>query len=594
MKEPLHSPVAPVEHPAWFPRNLGRSADAVLASIHDAPINILIVDDEARNLTVLDSILDNPGYKLIRAVSPDQALHALVEQEFALLILDIRMPGMTGFELAKMIKGRKKTARVPIIFLTAHYGEDEHVLEGYGSGAVDFLLKPVNPAILRSKVAVFVELHRKSRELETAYRSLLIEVTERRRVEEELRELNLRLEQRVAERTQAAEAANRAKSDFLSAMSHELRSPLNAILGFAQLIETDATPPTDSQQRSVGQILKAGWYLLELINEILDLALIESGKLTLSLQAFSLADVLVECHDLVQLEAGKRDISVRFPQGDCPFVVIGDRTRMKQILINLLSNAVKYNRVGGMVSVQCSVASAGRLRIRVEDSGMGLSDEQLAQLFQPFVRLGQEHGGEQGTGIGLLVCKRLVEQMGGAIGVQSSVGVGSVFWVELNLEAASREDDALRLAHTEPRVEPDASRQCTLLYVEDNPANLMLVQDIVARSPGMHLLSAGEARSGVEIARASLPDVIVLDINLPGISGFEALQLLRADPRTAHIPVIALSANAMARDIEQGLAAGFISYLTKPLRITEFMNTLDAALKVARSRATRIRKDTTT
>jgi PAS domain S-box-containing protein len=378
-----------------------------------------------------------------------------------------------------------------------------------------------------------------------------------------------------------AEQANLAKSEFLSSMSHELRTPLSAILGFAQLIESGLPAPTSSQKRSVDQILKAGWYLLDLINEILDLALIESGKLSLSLEPISLTEVMRESQAMIEPQAQKRGISVTFPQFDAPYFVKADRTRVKQVLINLLSNAIKYNREGGTVLVDCIASEAGRVRIRVKDTGEGLTADQLAQLFQPFNRLGQESNAEKGTGIGLVVCKRLVELMGGTIDVCSTVGKGSVFSIELNLTAERQPATGADLPmDAAPRALADAQLR-TLLYVEDNPANMMLVEDLIARRPDVRLLSATDGNRGVEIARASQPDVILMDINLPGISGVEALRILALDPATAHIPVIALSANAGPRDIAKGLEAGFFRYLTKPIKVPEFMETLEVALKVA-------------
>jgi signal transduction histidine kinase/AmiR/NasT family two-component response regulator len=382
----------------------------------------------------------------------------------------------------------------------------------------------------------------------------------------------------------AAEKANLAKSDFLSSMSHELRTPLSAILGFAQLIESGSPPPTTSQKRSIDQILKAGWYLLELINEILDLALIESGKLPLSLEPISLTEVVCECKAMIEPQAQKRGISMTFPRLEIPYFVKADRTRVKQVLINLLSNAIKYNKVGGAVVVDCVASTPGRIRICVKDTGEGLPPDKLMQLFMPFNRLGKETGIEEGTGIGLMVSKRMVELMKGEIGVESTVGVGSVFWIELDLTAEPRpaaeatEPTALTHAH----VHADGQLR-TLLYVEDNPANLMLVEDLIARRPDIRLLSAMDGNRGIEIALASLPDVILLDINLPGISGIQVLKILRADPATAHIPVVALSANAIPRDIEKGLAAGFFRYLTKPIRVDKFMDALDLALEVSQT-----------
>ena len=389
-----------------------------------------------------------------------------------------------------------------------------------------------------------------------------------------------------------AEKANLAKSDFLSSMSHELRTPLSAILGFAQLMESGSPMPTPSQKRSIDQILQAGWYLLELINEILDLALIESGKLSLSLEPISLAEVMQECQAMIEPQARKRGISVVFPQFAIRYFVKADRTRVKQVLINLLSNAIKYNKLGGTVDVQCITSTPGRIRICVKDTGDGLTAEKLAQLFQPFNRLGQEANVEEGTGIGLVVAKRLIEWMGGAIGVESAVGKGSVFWIEMDLTPEPQIETGVAPISTVAQMPVQADEQLrTLLYVEDNPANLMLVEDLIARRPDIRLLSARDGTSGIEIARASRPDVILMDINLPGISGLRALRILAEDPATAHIPVVALSANAMPRDIEKGLEAGFFRYLTKPIKVSEFMDTLDVALKFAKAHSATATKE---
>jgi signal transduction histidine kinase/ActR/RegA family two-component response regulator len=389
-----------------------------------------------------------------------------------------------------------------------------------------------------------------------------------------------RVERELSEAMAVADQANLAKSEFLSSMSHELRTPLNAILGFAQLIETGTPAPTLPQQRSVGQILKAGWYLLDLINEILDLSLIESGKLSLSMEPILLADVLRESRAMIEPQATKRGIHVTFPAVAAPFLVSADRTRIKQVLLNLLSNAIKYNREAGTVSVDCKMSPSGRVRISVTDTGEGLTAANLRQLFQPFNRLGQEAHAGEGTGIGLVVSKRLVELMGGVIGVESTVGVGSVFWIEFNLTTAhQRRAIEASPALIIPIAHPAGMPLRTLLYVEDNPDNLMLVEDLVARRPDIRLLSAADGINGVAIARAQLPDVILMDINLPGISGVEALRILSNDPATAGIPVIALSANAGPRDIARGLEVGFFRYLTKPIKVTEFLSTLDVAFE---------------
>ena len=401
---------------------------------------------------------------------------------------------------------------------------------------------------------------------------------ERKRFALALQETNVKLESAKS----VAEKANLAKSEFLSSMSHELRTPLNAILGFAQLMSGSSPPPTASQAKRIDQILQAGWYLLKLINEILDLAVIESGKLSLSKESVSLSEVMNECQAMMEPQAQQRGIVMSFPRFDAPVFVSADRTRLKQIVINLVSNAIKYNTERGTIVVACAVSGSERIRLSVKDTGAGLPPEKLAQLFQPFNRLGQEAGGVAGTGIGLVMSKRLADLMWGVLGVESTFGVGSTFWCELNV--AEKPQLAIRNGEAEALVLPEAlaaAARRTLLYIEDNPANMQLVEELIAEGPGMRLVTAVDGTLGIELARTTQPHVILMDINLPGINGFKALKILRADPGTAHIPVIALSANAMPRDIEKGLEAGFFRYLTKPIKINEFTDTLNAALELA-------------
>jgi signal transduction histidine kinase/ActR/RegA family two-component response regulator len=398
---------------------------------------------------------------------------------------------------------------------------------------------------------------------------------ERQRLDVALRETNVALHAAKV----AADDANQAKSQFLSSMSHELRSPLNAILGFAQLMDSAEPPPAPAQKDSIDQILQAGWYLLELINEILDLALIESGRLSLSTEPTALAEMLGECIAMIEPQARKSGIRIVFAAPASPVFVNADRTRLKQVFVNLLSNGIKYNRVGGAVDVSVRAGGDGPVRVSFQDTGAGLPPDKLAQLFEPFNRLGQEAGVEEGTGIGLVVSKRLVELMGGHIGAESSTGVGSVFWVDI------AQADAVGPACGEAPALPAATEALpagavcrTVLCVEDNPTNLLLVARLLARRPDLRLIGAKDGRRGIELAQSERPDVILMDINLPGISGFNALQMLARIPATARIPVIALSANAMPRDVEKGLAAGFFRYLTKPIKVDEFMATLDLAL----------------
>jgi signal transduction histidine kinase/ActR/RegA family two-component response regulator len=394
---------------------------------------------------------------------------------------------------------------------------------------------------------------------------------------------HIRVENLLKEAKRAAETASDAKSDFLSRMSHELRTPLNAILGFAQLIQTGNPAPTALQKSSVSQILNAGWYLLALINEVLDLALVESGRMHIATEPVSVTEILQECQTMMAPLADRLGIAMSYADLDAPMYVFADRMRLKQVLINLLTNAIKYNRLQGSVTVDFTAHSANTLRINVRDTGLGLVPEKLQQLFQPFNRLGREGGAEEGTGIGLVVTKRLMELMDGAIGVSTVPDSGSVFWVELRVSPAPADSEVMTGEWTCPiPLERRTIERYTVLYVEDNEANMELVAQIIARRPDVRFMSATDATQGIALAREHLPDVILMDINLPGgVSGLQALRLLQADPRTAPIPVIALSANAVPREVEGALSAGFHAYITKPLKISVFVRALDAALALS-------------
>jgi len=414
----------------------------------------------------------------------------------------------------------------------------------------------------------------------------------------ETERLNAELEQRVLERTAqlersnrelavataTAEQASRAKSEFLSSMSHELRTPLNAIIGFGQLLAADQLRASEEQKRTfVDHIVTSGKHLLTLINEILNLAQIEAGRLVMSLEPVALGDVFDDCRAMTEPLAAQRGIRMLLPER-CTLSVVADRTRLKQVLLNLLSNAVKYNRDNGAVVLECTQAG-GRVRVSVQDTGLGLSEEQVSALFQPFNRLGQEAGPHEGTGIGLVVTRHLVEMMGGSIGVRSMPGTGSVFWIELRESGAAvlpAQPAAAAQGPEAPAVADAAAEVATVLCVEDNPANLELVRSVLGFRPDLRLLSAPDGRKGVDMARNHRPDVILMDNNMPGLNGREALAILRDDPATAHIPVIAVTANAMPTAIDEGLAAGFFRYLTKPIDVAALNDAVDSALKAAR------------
>lgn len=422
---------------------------------------------------------------------------------------------------------------------------------------------------------------------DSLWNGVISDISERKRAEFALNQLNDQLEQRVAERTadlrrakEEAERANSAKSEFLSRMSHELRTPMNAILGFGQLLESDTQHPlSPDQQENIHEILHAGSHLLELINEVLDLARIESGRLEIAPEAVSIGPLVDECAALVQPLAIRRSISLNIDtDGICNNqAVLADHLRLRQILLNLLSNAIKYNHEGGNVAISCHPAMDGAVRITVSDNGRGIPAEEQDRLFKPFERIETAYEGIEGTGIGLALSKRLIESMNGTIGVKSAAGTGSTFWIEIPCA-----DTTTTITQPDTATESGACATArTLLYIEDNPANLRLVKKIISTHKGLALLDAHTAELGLEIARAYQPELILLDINLPGMDGHEALRHLQNDPATSHIPVVAITANTMERDIRKGLDAGFVAYLTKPLQITDFLTLLNELLEPA-------------
>ena len=374
-----------------------------------------------------------------------------------------------------------------------------------------------------------------------------------------------------------AERANAAKSTFLSSMSHELRTPLNSILGFAQLLELD--PQVSAQQKEqIRQIRKGGDLLLDLINEVLDLARVESGRMTLSFENVAIGPAVAETLEIVRPLAAERSITIRdHASRHYALFAYMDRTRFKQILLNLLSNAVKYNRDGGSIEITCDHTDAV-VSLRVADTGRGIPADQFAELFEPFNRLQADSTNVRGAGIGLALAKRLVEAMHGSIAVESVVGEGSCFTLHIPYADHALEE-AEELAHEIEELPVEAARtRHVVLYVEDNPANLRLIQNIIDLRRNVELLSAPHAAVGIELARAHKPDLVILDIDLPDMDGFEALARLRNMEETRDLAIIALSANAMPRDVEKGIEAGFMRYLTKPVNVQEFLQTLDELL----------------
>lgn len=397
-----------------------------------------------------------------------------------------------------------------------------------------------------------------------AVANVLTAAIERQRAEESIR---LAREQ--------AETANRAKSEFLSRMSHELRTPLNAILGFTQLLELDS--PTSSQTESISHISRAGQHLLLLINEVLDIARIESGRLALTPEPIEIGSFLREAIDLIRPLAARHDIVAQLVETEATHeVLLADRQRLKQVLLNLLSNAVKYNRAGGQVKVSCSLMPLDRLRIEVTDTGRGISAERMKRLFVPFERLGAEETDIEGTGIGLALSRGIVAALKGELGVESTVGVGSTFWVMLPRALGAAPPAPVEETPPVPTIPPpseDVPRR-TVLYIEDQDLNLRLVERILQGRSEYRLLTAMQGGIGLDLAREHQPDLILLDLNLPDMSGDDVLRRLKDDPIVQKIPVIMVSADAMGDRIEQMLALGATGYLTKPYRVAEFLRVI--------------------
>jgi PAS domain S-box-containing protein len=400
---------------------------------------------------------------------------------------------------------------------------------------------------------------------------VVVDVTERQHGEEALNQAK-----------QEADRANRAKSEFLSRMSHELRTPLNAILGFGQLLQRDDL--TEGQRESVDQVLRGGRHLLGLINEVLDVSRIETGSLALSQEAVNVDELLKETIDLTRPLAAERELRIEAPsQEGCSWTVRADRQRLRQVLLNLASNAVKYNRHGGTIEFACQAAADGRLRILVRDSGPGVPADKLPRLFTPFDRLGAEMTDIQGTGMGLALSRRLTEAMGGTLTADSIEGKGSSFTIEL-----ARAEDPLEhyqqalAAQPTPVQHPDSGSERTVLYVEDNPSNLRLVKRVLAERGGVRLLTATHGGLVHDLVRQHQPDLVLLDQHLPDLGGEEVLRRLQADPRTAAVPVVVVSADATDGQIQRLLAAGASQYLTKPLDVAQFLEVVDQLLQGVR------------
>ena len=580
-------------------------------------VSVLLVDDEARNLDVLESILGGTDYQLVRAQTADEALMALLSGEFAAIVLDIRMPGISGIELAQLIKQRKRTRDIPILFLTAHLSEERDVLRGYDVGAVDYLTKPVNPDILRSKISVFADLFRKTRALAAANAALEREIEERLRAEEALRQANEELEGRVQERTfdltrinqvlreneerlrlafeekrqlldseraarSEAERASRLKDEFLAIVSHELRTPLNAILGWAQILSEGWSLRPEVAAQGVEAIVRNARAQALLIEDLLDMSRMSRGKIRLNLQSLGLHEIVTSAIRTIAPAAQAKGVHIQCdPESlaSSALAVRGDPERLQQILLNLLSNALKFTPEGGLIRVSVH-ADDTDAEVVVSDTGQGIKPQFLPFLFDPFRQADpsttRRHGG---LGLGLAVVRHLVELHGGTVRAYSSgEGYGAAFSVRMPLATRAMGEDTSpgvashAPADPEPSFDLDGVR---LLLVEDEPDTRAAVAQFL-QDYGAAVTAVGSAQEALDQLWAESFDVLVSDIGMPGMDGYELIRELRIHEEGSgrRLPAVAVTAFAREEDRQRVLREGYSEHVAKPVNTARLLGVI--------------------